>query len=287
MAQTETTQFFQFDREGNMFIFAPGAGCTGPTKLVKSGDELIFNSSYNPMEWVSESTVLSSVANGLLSTCPGEIGSAACEFKDPLPDEDLAELTHKNFSSETMRQIRWVRKMYREWCHHHHSSGLQRVQCDLEDKATITAASLKFALCCFIMEIKKVNGDDFPGKTPYHIIVCIQFHLECLGFAFKLINDPCFKDLKFTLDNTMKACTLQGIGISVCRAEVLRATDEDLLWSLGYLGTENPDQLLNTVIFCVGKGFALHVGKEHRALHGLPFNSQFTFMKDQDREVFM
>ena len=42
-----------------------------------------------------------------------------------------------------------------------------------------------------------------------------------MGFAFKLINDPAFKDLKYTVDSTMKACTAQGIDISVCKAEVL------------------------------------------------------------------
>ena len=79
----------------------------------------------------------------------------------------------------------------------------------------------------------------------------------------------------------------QGIGISVKQAEILMAMDEDLLWSLGCLGTSHPQQLLNTVIFSIGKGFALCAGQEHRVLHGLPFNSQFTFMRDPDGEVFL
>ena len=77
------------------------------------------------------------------------------------------------------------------------------------------------------------------------------------------------------------------IGISVCKANVITATDEDLLWSLGLLGMSHPEQLLNTVIFFVGKGFALCAGKEHRALCGLPFHSQFKFVKDSDEEIFL
>ena len=42
--------------------------------------------------------------------------------------------------------------------------------------------------------------------------------------------------------------------------------DEDLLWNLQLLGTSNPEVLLNTVVFLVGKGFALGVGKEHHSL---------------------
>ena len=48
-------------------------------------------------------------------TCPaGGVASTTCSFKVPLQDDKLAELSHKNFSPDTKKQIRWVRKMYRE-----------------------------------------------------------------------------------------------------------------------------------------------------------------------------
>ena len=85
----------------------------------------------------------------------------------------------------------------------------------------------------------------------------------------------------------MKAGVASGIGIIVKQAEVLSSTDEDYLWSSGYLGTSNPEQLLNTMVFCVGKGFGLCAGKEHRALRAIPFNSQFRFMCDDDSEIYL
>ena len=51
------------------------------------------------------------------------------------------------------------------------------------------------------------------------------------------------------LNNLIKQCASQGISVCVCKAETLTATDEDLLWSLGLLGTLNLIQLLNTVVF--------------------------------------
>ena len=272
-----------------MYIFAPGAGCTGPMRLVRPGDEMIFNSSYNPSDWATESTMKTEFDDTAFPhTCPtGGVASTTHTFKEPLLDDELAKLSHKNFSSDMMKQICWVKKMYQEWRAHRHSCGLHFIACDLEDKATITAESLKFALCHFIMGIKKVNGEDFPGKTLYHIVVCVQFHLECMGFAFKVINDPAFQDLKFMLDNTMKVRVSHGIGISVCKADVTTPMDEDLLWSLGLLSTSHLEQLLNTVIFFVGKGFALCAEKEHRALCGLSFHSQFKFIKDSDGEIFL
>ena len=160
--------------------------------------------------------------------------------------------------------------------------GLEFISCDIEDQSTIIAASLSFALCRFITEVKKVDGSNFPGKTLYDILVCVQFHLECLGFAFRLISDtPPFRDLKYTLDNMMKQCAADGIGVMLKQAEVLSATD-DYLWSLGFLGTSNLWQLLKTVV-----AFALRVGKEHRALCAIPFDSQFQFLHDSDNEFYL
>ena len=56
---------------------------------------------------------------------------------------------------------------------------------------------------------------------------------------------------------------------------------------MGFLGTSNLQQLLDTVVFCIGKGFALHAGKEHRALQGMPFQSQLKFMHDSDGEIYL
>ena len=55
----------------------------------------------------------------------------------------------------------------------------------------------------------------------------------------------------------MKLHTSQGIGTCVKQAEILSPGDEDLLWGLGLLGYHSAETLLNTVIFMVGKGFAL------------------------------
>ena len=170
--------------------------------------------------------------------------------------------------------------MYPEWREYRHSLGLEHIVCDLDDISTISQDSVTFALCRFITEVKKLDGLDFPGKTLYDIIVCVQFYLDLLGFNWKLINEEYFKDVKFTLDNMMKIQTVQGIGISVKKAQILSHTDEDLLWSVGLLGTHNPDVLLNTVVFMIGKGCALHAGKKHHLLRAPPFRSQFEFVKE-------
>ena len=110
MSASEATQFFQFDKEGNMYVFALGAGCTGPIKLVRPGDEMIFNCSYNLLDWGMESQ-LNAGDTSLASICPVADTSHTRDFKPPLSESEFVQLANKDFSDETMKQIRWVQKM--------------------------------------------------------------------------------------------------------------------------------------------------------------------------------
>ena len=85
----------------------------------------------------------------------------------------------------------------------------------------------------------------------------------------------------------MKLRTSQGIGISVRKAQILSFIDEDYLLSTGFLGTSNPSQLLNTVIFIIGKGFALCAGKEHQNLRNMYYNSEFSFLRDEEGDFYI
>ena len=132
MAHPDSVQYFQFDSKGNMYIYAPGAGCTGDAKFVAPGDDLIFS---NNTQWDQRSSPLLSEAlvkeeMALGSTCPAE---PSCTFKEPLHEDQLIELSHKNFSPETMKKVKWAVKMYRKWRVYHHGLGLESIPCDLDD----------------------------------------------------------------------------------------------------------------------------------------------------------
>ena len=101
------------------------------------------------------------------------------------------------------------------------------------------------------------------------------------------MNEERFGDIRNTLDNMMKLRTAQGVGTSVRKAQILSHTEGDLLWATGLLGDSNPETLLNTVVFMIGKGFALRAGKEHQALRSLTSNSQFQFLRDSDGYYFI
>ena len=283
LAKPESVQYFQFDSEGNMYMYEPGAGFSGLAKIVHPGDEL-FNEevvtqtpSFSDSNFTSNDAVFDST--GFDST-PSQIRSSR-SFKMPMDEDKLDQLGYKNFAPDTGKKIKWAVEMFREWRNYRHDHGFEFVQCNLDDKTTITPETLNFALPRFLTEVKKLDGSDYPGKTLYEILICIQFHLESIGYGWKLLNQECFKGVKFTLDNLMKMRTREGLGLSVRKAQVLTNLDEEYLWCLGYFGSHSPEALLNTMVLVIGKGFALHAGKEHHGLRSPPFQSQFKFMRDE------
>ena len=92
---TKSTQFFQLDRAGNMYVFTPGAGATDPSMLVKPGDELIFNSSYNPADWVTDEWPVTENTGALANTCLPVGTSTGCDFKPPCPKRSWSNLATK------------------------------------------------------------------------------------------------------------------------------------------------------------------------------------------------
>ena len=134
--------------------------------------------------------------------------------------------------------------------------------------------------------MQKLDRSEFPSKTLYDIVICLQFHLETLGFTYKLLNDAVFAKIRFSLDNLMKKKVAEGIDSEVQCSDVLSFTDTDKLWAQGLLGVHSPEVLLNTVVVLLGLSCALRAGEEHRALRSPPFNSQFQFLYDDNGQLY-
>ena len=66
---------------------------------------------------------------------------------------------------------------------------------------------LCYALCRFIREVCRLDGDDFPPNTVREIVIMIQMFLQQSGVFWKLFDDPEFSTLHSVVDNTMKERT--------------------------------------------------------------------------------
>ncbi len=108
-------------------------------------------------------------------------------------------------------------------------------------------------------EVKRKDGKEYPGRTVYDLVLCIKFFLEKRGKFLKLLDDPDFVRLKFTVDNIMKQRCSERLG-STMVSQPICFEQEEILWDCGLLDEQNADQLRNTVLYLLGISFALRGG---------------------------
>ena len=142
----------------------------------------------------------------------------------------------------------------------------------------MTIDEMQYSLCRFILEIKKENGEAYPNKTLYELILTLQEYLQSLdmGKEYKFRQSDDFAKLKHTLDGAMKDRAKQGIGLQKRQAEIITLEKEELLWETKTLGIESPPKL-DTLFYLIGLNFALRGGDEHCQLRGGP-NSQLRLL---------
>ncbi len=157
--------------------------------------------------------------------------------------------------------------------------------CSLEDP-DLNNEHLCRTLCRFVNEVRRKDGKEYPGRTLYDLVLCIQFHLEKRGKFLKLFDDPDFTRLKFTVDNLMKSCCSERLG-SMMVSQPISFEQEEILWESGLLGEQNADQLRSTVLYLLGISFALRGGEEHRKLHCPGFKPQLNVMRDEKGRKYL
>ena len=210
-------------------------------------------------------------------------------FKKPTEESALEELSKKTFSANTDRKIDWAVGLFKAWRQHRLRMDVVDVfqirWCDI-DADDLNTEHLSFCLCCFVNEVRRQDGKEFPGKSLYKLVVLIQFYLECRGIFWKLIDGPEFKRVKFTLDNLMKKRASKP-GFERQGAEAIPVECKEEMWKNGILGEETPIQLHHTVMYLLGLGFALRGGEEHRNLHAPGFDPQITVQKGKGHKFLL
>lgn len=86
------------------------------------------------------------------------------------------------------------------------------------------------------------------------------------GRFIKFLDDDRFYEMRSILDSKIKELSGQGMWIERKRADIITETQEEEMWSKGFLGRDTPHKLLDTLLFQLGIHFALRAGQEHRNL---------------------
>lgn len=125
----------------------------------------------------------------------------------------------------------------------------------------------------FVLEVRKKNKDLYPPNTLYQLICGLQRHLRENGHAdIKIFKNSALHGFRSTLEGEMKRLNLTGNFLNKKQAQPITIEQENRLWEQGLLGDQNPQVLLNTLVFQIR--FIFGSGNEHRRLRYDP--SQLT-----------
>ena len=105
--------------------------------------------------------------------------------------------------------------------------------------------TLSYWLSRLILEVRKVDGHEYPPNTLHHIVCGIIRHVK----ATTIPGVDWFKDIEFatlrgSLDGEMKRLQSQGKGSTHKQAEPLSLDEEELMWEKKILGGHSPLSLL-------------------------------------------
>ncbi|CAG2198686.1 unnamed protein product [Mytilus edulis] len=105
-------------------------------------------------------------------------------------------------------------------------------------------------------------------------------------WSVNFFTDPEFLRARQVLDAIIKERATEGLGANTHKqADVISVDEETALYDKGIIGMDNPQQLLDTLLYLCGLHFALRGGNEHRRLR-LNLNPQITGpFQDKDAKL--
>ena len=147
-------------------------------------------------------------------------------FATPITDEEVVELRKMAIPKRTMQDTQYCIRQWEAWRDHRNLSGLVVPSlCDMDTQ------SLSHWLTRFVLEVRKVNGSEYPPNTLHHIVCGIMRHLRsATGCEIDIFKDHDFSQFLSSLDAEMKRLQSKGIGSVRKQAEPFSTEEEELLW---------------------------------------------------------
>ncbi len=184
--------------------------------------------------------------------------------------ESLDQLKRDAVPENTKNKQRWAMKLFCGWRKEMLTRGEGTVELlDLTAKPleNISSSELNFLLQYFIPSARKEGGEKYPPRTLKEIIALIQHYFNMdLNRQISIFCDGEFAETRLILDATMKKLAEEGLVKPKKRANVITVGHEAGLWKNNVLGVNNPQQLLDSLIFSLGLHLGLRACAEHRAL---------------------
>ena len=213
-------------------------------------------------------------------------------FRAPISSDECRRFEDSWVSDASRRKWNWVLNIFEEWRETRNEAVL-KVENSGEPVlnqriAEMSDEDLDFFLARFVAEVRKEDEQEYPGKTIYEMICSLQCYLcfQRKGPLFLIDKKGCkFRNLNSALNVVLKERVAEGIGSITSKAEVITPDQMEYLWQNGFLGSDMPELLRNTILFVFGNCFALRARQEHRNLRMK--NSQLSLHTDESGAEYL
>ncbi|XP_029900225.1 zinc finger MYM-type protein 4-like isoform X2 [Myripristis murdjan] len=132
-----------------------------------------------------------------------------------------------------------------------------------EDILQCDSTELSFALCRFIKEVRRPNGETYSPDSIFYLCLGIQQYLFEKGRIENIFTDELYNLFATEITSMLqhwKPKLLPSGGVASSRVE------EGYLWECKQLGAYSPIVLLNTLLFFCTKTFSLTTLAQHKRL---------------------
>ena len=207
--------------------------------------------------------------NGFIRDSERANDAKSCVFEENPPNhffsfrDDVGGLICEN--KNTRKQTNWAMHLFEKWRKFRNNLSCGEAISSLEN---MNMEQLNKNLSLFFLEIRKPDGQPYPGQTLYIIALGLLRYLREKNIDVNIFDkkDATFSQFRSVLYARMKELKAAGIGTHVKQAMPITPELEDKLWKEGLLGAHSSKALFNSVYFYNCKLFGLQSTFEHRAL---------------------
>lgn len=173
---------------------------------------------------------------------------------------DIGVLNQSVRPRGTVNRNKWALRTFQEWITARGSTVA------VKPITEFTIEEINTTLGRFIHEVRKVNGDRYPGGSLVSIAAGLQAVIREANPTVDLFKSAELRPFRDSLDAAMKLSTAAGSSLNAKPAGILCVSDEEKIWQSGVLGVDDPVRLTKTLFFLNGLHFALRGGVEHAGM---------------------
>ena len=181
-------------------------------------------------------------------------------FGAPRSALEIAQVEDSHIPRKTRANTTWAIRIWREWATDRLENLTPVEGTDFHtlfsDISKISDESIAFWLQRFVLEARRVNGENYCPDSLYQLCCGLHQALRNADRDINFFEQFTFCHFRSVLDGELKRLNATGKYVHKKKACVITVEMEEILWEKGLLGDNSPQVLCDTLVYLIGLFFA-------------------------------